>query len=220
MCSFWLFEFDRNVRNSSPWMSLFWSDIRHPAPLIMTTATNIFSHQFNFKTVVTILCVVFDYLNWSGMREIHTSEYRNVWTGIRYLAPPIMTPGTNIFAHQFIFKTVVTILCVVLGYLNWSGMQEIHACEYRYFWTGIRHLAPRIMTPASCIFTHQFIFKTVITTLCVALVIWIWPACEKFKPVNVAIFGPASGTNYDPGNKHICSSIHFQNCCNYPMCSF
>ena len=115
-----------------------------------------------------------------------------------------MTTATNMFAHQFIFKTVVTILCVVFNYLNWSGMREIHAGEYRYFWTGIRHPDPPIMTPASIIFAHQFNFRTVITILFVVLLILIGPACGKLIPVNIAFLGrhPGSGsTNYDPGHQ-------------------
>ena len=153
-CSFWLFELVQHAGNSCQWISLFWTGIRRPAPPIMNLASSIFAHQFIFKTVVTILCVVFNYLNWSGMWEIHSGEYRYFWTGVQHPAPLILILAPSIFAHQFNFKTVVTILCVVFGSLDWSGMLEIHAGQYRHFWTGIRHPAPPIMIPASIISIH------------------------------------------------------------------
>ena len=120
----------------------FWTGIRHPAP-IMTQATNIFAHQFIFKTVVTILCVVFLYFNWSGMREIHAGEYCYFWTGIRHPAPPIMTPGINHICSSIQFSNRRNYLICSFGYLNWSGMQEIDTSEYCIF------------GPASGIWLHQ-----------------------------------------------------------------
>ena len=160
MCSYDCFrviEFFRPVGNSSSLILLL--IVWHPAPGTMTLAPCIYTNQFNLKTIVTILCVDIGKLKMSGMSEIQASECRYFWTGIRHLGPPIIILTSSIFTHQFNSKSVVTILCVFLGYMNWSGMQEIHAGGYRYFWTGIRHPAPTIMNPASSIFNHQLNLK-------------------------------------------------------------